>query len=89
MATLEAKVTSKGQITLPAKLRALLMVEAGDHIVFSETPDGTFRVETMHETFNDLKRLIRSGPSITSEDVANWIKEARDRAVPEGLRKTP
>jgi AbrB family looped-hinge helix DNA binding protein len=41
-----AMVTSKGQITLPASLRAELNIEVGDEIVFFTTLDGrpTYRV---------------------------------------------
>jgi antitoxin PrlF len=41
-----ATVTSKGQITLPASLRAEMNIEVGDEIVFFTTLDGrpTYRV---------------------------------------------
>ncbi len=87
MANFEAKVTSKGQITLPAKLRARLRLEAGDNVVFSETPDGGFRLGSKRETMRSLKGIVRTGASMTSADVANWIEEARERALPEGLRR--
>ena len=35
-----ARVTSKGQVTLPVDLRRRLGVEAGDDLVFEETPEG-------------------------------------------------
>lgn len=34
------RVTSKGQVTLPVALRRRLAIEAGDDLVFDETPDG-------------------------------------------------
>ena len=34
------RVTSKGQVTLPVSLRRRLAIEAGDDLVFDETPDG-------------------------------------------------
>ena len=87
MASFEAKVTSKGQITLPAKLRALLRIEPGDNVVFSETSDGGYRIGTKRHTLRDLKGIIRSGPVITSAEVTKWIEEARERSMPEGLRR--
>lgn len=89
MATFEAKLTSKGQVTLPAKLRAQLRVAAGDKIVFSEGPDGNFRIETKRETLADLQGIIRGGPAVTSADVKKWIEEARERSAPESLRRAP
>jgi AbrB family looped-hinge helix DNA binding protein len=86
MASFEAKVTSKGQITLPAKLRARLQIEKGDKVVFSESPDGGFRVETKRHTMRDLRGLIRGGPPVTSRDMEKWIEEARGRSLPESLR---
>ncbi len=35
-----SRVTSKGQVTLPVALRRRLAIEAGDDLVFDETPDG-------------------------------------------------
>jgi antitoxin PrlF len=35
-----ARVTSKGQVTLPVALRRRLAIEAGDDLVFEETADG-------------------------------------------------
>ena len=35
-----AKITSKGQITIPAEMRRLLGVKPGDKLVFEPTPDG-------------------------------------------------
>ncbi len=35
-----ARVTSKGQVTLPVDLRRRLGVKAGDDLVFEETPEG-------------------------------------------------
>ena len=89
MADFEAKITSKGQITLPAKLRSLLRVEAGDNVVFSETPDGGYRIGTRRESLRDLKGVIRGGSSVTSADVTKWIAEARERSMPAGLRRSP
>lgn len=45
----EAKVTSKGQITLPAKLRAEFGIEPGDIVVFFRDLDNrpTFKVRRM------------------------------------------
>jgi AbrB family looped-hinge helix DNA binding protein len=87
MANFKAKVTGKGQITLPAKLRSALRIEAGDNVVFSETSDGGYRIGTKRHTLRGLKGVIRSGPSVGSADISKWIEEARERSIPEGLRR--
>ena len=88
MANFEAKVTGKGQITLPAKLRSRLRVEAGDKVVFSETPDGGYKIGAKRESLRDLKGLVRSGPAVTTAEVKKWIEEARERSTPEGLQRS-
>lgn len=40
MAAASATVTSKGQITLPKKLRDGLNIKNGDKVIFSETEEG-------------------------------------------------
>ena len=87
MSTFEARVTAKGQITLPSKLRAMLGAEPGDVVSFSEDGDGGLRVESRPQTLGDLKGIIKSGPSFTSADFARWLKEARERGMPEQGRK--
>ena len=39
-----AKITSKGQITVPYQVRRALGVGAGDRLVFEERPSGEMRV---------------------------------------------
>jgi len=39
-----AKITSKGQITVPYKVRRTLGVGAGDRLVFEESANGEMRV---------------------------------------------
>jgi antitoxin PrlF len=40
----KAKVTAKGQITLPVEVRNALGVKAGEKVIFFEGPDGEFTV---------------------------------------------
>jgi len=42
---MDAKVTSKGQITVPKTVRERLNVGPGDYLVFREEADGTIVVE--------------------------------------------
>jgi AbrB family looped-hinge helix DNA binding protein len=40
-----AKLTSKGQITIPKAVRERLNIEPGDRLVFREQPDGSIVIE--------------------------------------------
>ena len=68
MRVASATVTSKGQLTLPKKLRDKLNVKAGDKVIFTET-NGEWRMKALsgdpHEILKYLGRgLKNSGLSI-------------------------
>jgi len=42
---LRAKVTSKGQITIPAKIRKELNLKPGDEIIFDFSPGGEVKIK--------------------------------------------
>lgn len=49
------KVTSKGQVTLPADIRKELGIERGDDLVFELAPDRTMRVRVVkHRRLSDF-----------------------------------
>ena len=54
-----ATVTSKGQITIPAPMRAALGVEAGDRVEFVEVEPGRFEVVAATQSVTALKGLVR------------------------------
>jgi AbrB family looped-hinge helix DNA binding protein len=63
-ATVEAKVTSKGQVTLPRELRKRLGVQRGSRIRFSIPVSGAVHVEPVLYDFQDLWRMaVQGGPS--------------------------
>jgi AbrB family looped-hinge helix DNA binding protein len=85
---MEAKVTSKGQVTLPAELRNRLGIEAGDRILFVEQTDGSFALRVRSGTLADLKGLLRGKARPASDkQIREWIDEARSRAVVSGAKK--
>lgn len=43
-----AKITTKGQTTVPANIREALQVTPGDSLVWEMQPDGTARVRRLH-----------------------------------------
>jgi antitoxin PrlF len=86
--SMEAKVTSKGQVTLPIALRARLAIEPGDCVVFVEQADGTFTLRVHSGTFADLRGML-SGKVAQPADahIAQWIDEARSRALARSAKK--
>lgn len=53
-----ATVTSKGQITIPATVRAALGVETGDRLEFVEVSKGRFEIVAATQSVKALKGLI-------------------------------
>jgi AbrB family looped-hinge helix DNA binding protein len=54
-----ATVTSKGQVTIPAIVRAALGVESGDRIEFIEVEPGRFEMVASTHSVTALKGLVR------------------------------
>ena len=76
-----AKITSKGQITLPISIRRMLNLKDGDKVAFIET-DGyyilvnpvSFAIDEVREAFDgEAKRLGLE----TEADVVKMIKDFR------------
>jgi AbrB family looped-hinge helix DNA binding protein len=73
----EAKVTSKGQITLPAKLRAEFGIEPGDIVMFFRDLDNrpTFKVRRMRRGAV-LAHTPWPSPPMTQADLDEGIGRA-------------
>ena len=54
-----ATMTSKGQITIPAMVRAALGVEAGDRVEFVQVEPGRFELVAATQPVTALKGLVR------------------------------
>jgi AbrB family looped-hinge helix DNA binding protein len=54
-----ATVTSKGQITIPAKVRSALGLDAGDRVEFVELEKGQFTMIAATRSVQELKGLFR------------------------------
>ena len=65
-----ATITSKGQVTIPAKVRAALGLETGDRIEFVEIEPGQFAIVTASVTLRRLKGLVAKLPvPVTIEEM--------------------
>lgn len=66
-----ATLTSKGQITLPAIVRAALGVEAGDRVEFVQTEPGHFELVAATLPVTALKGLVRKPPTPVTIEAMN------------------
>jgi AbrB family looped-hinge helix DNA binding protein len=74
----QAKITSKGQITIPLEVRRALGVRAGDKLVF-EQDEGGIRVRPVRHssTFSKYRRIGNPGIGPGREGIARWLRELR------------
>lgn len=69
-----ATLTSKGQITIPAPVRAALGLESGSRIEFVETEKGKFLIVPATSSVLDLKGMLRKPATpISIEDMNQAI----------------
>jgi len=70
-----ATVTSKGQITLPKRIRERLGVKPGDRVAFRERPDGSIVVEAETVDLLDLFGMLKPRKrGVTLDDMEDAIR---------------
>jgi AbrB family looped-hinge helix DNA binding protein len=76
-----ATLTSKGQLTLPKKVRDLLRVTTGDTVDFVIGDDGEVRVRAGDADVRDLRGLLHKPGRrpVTLEQMDEAIAQARGR----------
>jgi antitoxin PrlF len=74
----QARVTSKGQITVPREIRRKLGVGAGDRLLFEEDGDGV-RVTAVREknAFEKYRGIGTPGIGRGRKGVQRWLRELR------------
>jgi len=74
----QAKVTSKGQITIPKKIREKLNINPGDKVIFSENEKGELVIETKKKSILRLAGILHrpDQKKITIEEMNEAVKEA-------------
>jgi antitoxin PrlF len=82
MKAAEAKITSKGQVTVPAALRKALGVKTGDKLVFTQDAQGRFLVEARTDALAALRGIVGRQDCDPIEPVdrariPNWIATSR------------
>lgn len=73
-----ARVTSKGQITVPKEIRDALGVRAGDSLIF-EVENGGAKVRVVRKpvSFADYAGAWREGEGMTIEEVNAYVRDLR------------
>jgi antitoxin PrlF len=72
-----ATMTSKGQFTMPAEVRARLRLVPGSKIDFVEQADGSYALKIKTGDIRRLKGVIKyNGPPVSLEDIDEGIAAA-------------
>ena len=66
-----ATMTSKGQITIPAAVRAKLGVDAGDRLEFIEVAPGRYEMVAATRSVTALKGLVRKPAATVTIEAMN------------------
>jgi len=75
-----AKLTSKGQITVPREVREALGLETGDRLAFRIRDDGTVVVEPETLDLMSLRGSVRSAvKGVTVKAMDEAIRKSRGR----------
>ena len=73
---IHAKVTSKGQITLPLELREKLRLVPGSRVNFEERADGSFVMRRKTGDIRDLKGILKKdGAPVSLDGMKRAIEE--------------
>lgn len=72
-----AKVTSKGQITIPVEVRKALELKPGDEVNFFEREKGEFVFRARNRSIMELEGCLAGyGPHLTIEEMDEAIGQA-------------
>ena len=77
-----AKVTTKGQITIPAAIRKALGIKTGDKVLFAEKGNGAIEIQNATLiTFSDAQRAFvgaaKEAGLASEDDVAALVRSVR------------
>lgn len=70
----ESTITSKGQTTVPADIRALVHAKPGTRLVWSVMPDGTIIVRAKTKSILDMAGMLKApkGKRVSVEQMNPW-----------------
>lgn len=74
----EARITSKGQVTIPRDVRRALRVREGDVLIFEADERGVrIRVSEPADVFAEYEGAWREGEGKTAGEINAWLRELR------------
>lgn len=77
----DARVMSKGQVTIPKNIRAILGIAPGDRVIFVAENDAVRVVNSavyaMQKFQEEMRGRAASAGFTSEEDVAEWITKSR------------
>jgi len=74
---IEAKLTSKGQITIPKKVRKSLGLKAGKKVIFILEGKRAVMLPKVKDPLRRLEELRKELPRITRSEIKEMIKESK------------
>lgn len=74
----DARITSKGQVTIPREIRRALRAREGDTLVFEADERGVrVRLRQPEDVFAEYEGAWRLGGGQTAEEINAWLRELR------------
>jgi AbrB family looped-hinge helix DNA binding protein len=72
-----AKVTSKGQVTIPVSIRKHLKLKPGDRVDFQIEGNGTARIFPLSRSVSEVYGMLsgKNGPAISTEEMDERLRE--------------
>jgi len=80
-----ATLTTKGQITIPADVRRLLNVQAGDRVEFVQIEPGRFELIPATRSVRELKGLF--GKPVRNVSIDEMNQTIAERGAQAGVRR--
>lgn len=86
-----AKLTSKGQVTIPKEIRERLRLKTGDRLNFWVDERGDVRIVAQNKSLlariGFMKHLVKRTTPVTVEEMNEAIQEAAAEGVLRGLKR--
>jgi AbrB family looped-hinge helix DNA binding protein len=74
----QAKITSKGQVTVPLEVRQMLGVRAGDKLMFENDENGIrVRPVRSQSAFSKYRGIGNPGIGSGRKNISRWLREMR------------
>lgn len=73
----EARLTSKGQITIPKSIRIQLGLKPGKSVLFIPEGRDVVLMPKLKEPLKDLEKIREEAPLFTEKEIKRMIKESK------------